>query len=643
MNSPLDYNSLDRNYDPICVYSHKTFDIISPYVSIVSQTYTSSPIKPFVDDIIKPKFDYISNQLDDLSNYVSAYREAHEQQVIEALETSSKSISNLINTITEFVHSNIIPVVLKSTKILFRNLNIYFRSFKIFCYFKWNIYFRPYLLHLLEKLYSTKLGLYIIKLEKSTYFQTFEQLIIYIYHSSFKFYNYIYEQINYIYNINVESRKTEAYELIKAKQAFLHDLAQYLPDSFNFKTQKPLSDSTSSTTTSISVSFTSSISISYSTSTTISKSSVSTSTSTISSNGKYELLLKNTIKSANEDFLSQVEEITSQYKSKIRNKFQPLIKELATNVNSGYDKIHDQLNRINEFKSKDHPLYVSRQDYRDSLAEKKSSIEEQVENIEKKLNEEIENYLDDVLKVRVGIIETLEEFADSTLTAYSANIISNGDDWKEWKRYKEIKNSLVKFRDELIDKKPNNDLDNFLNKLKREAYVLTNESGSYLAILRAKANIEFQAREKEEREAEAALANISENEEISEKNDNDDNDEFYEDEEPETSTITQTKFVTEVINTNLESTSESTNASSVDEELAPDSIPTSEIESTSEYETDSEVESLTSSEFQTTIETESQSQSATNDIKSVETEFIENPVKGDSDEVKVVLEPIEVS
>ncbi|KAG0683281.1 hypothetical protein C6P42_001396 [Pichia californica] len=631
LNTPLNYSkTLDINYDPICVYSHKSYDLISPYVSSVTNYYDSSSIKPIIDkrlDNIKPGFIYVSNKFDKFSNYVSAYREAHEENVIQTLEHSSKNISEFINIIINFINNTVYPVVSECTKIILRKLNVYNRSIKIFVYLKWNIYIKPFILHKLEKFFKTKIGLYLLDLGNSKQINILKKIISYIYKFILSTYNYIYEKINYVYNINVQSKKTEAYELMKAKQAFLHDLAQYLPDSFNFKSQKKSSDSSSSTTTSISVSFSSTINVSLltSTSTTINAPSAS------STNEKYELLLKTTIESANKDFIEQINELANQYKTKIHSKFQPLIKDLASNVNNGYDKIHDQLNRINQYKDKNHPLYVSRQDYRDSLSEKKSLIEDQIKNIEIKLNEEIENYLDNVLKIRISIIETLEEFADSTLNAYSSSIIANGDDWQEWKKYKELKKSLINFRDELIDKDPIDDLSSYLNKLKKDAYVLTNESGSYMSILRAKANIEFQSREKEERELKEKLkAEVADVE--------------LDDEEEETSTITQTKFITQTLNSKHsektqivdpieeEATGSTSNETPTDPEIADPEVEDIDI-------VEQNVEAESEEEVKKSVDDKLESDASS--VESIEAEYVVEIIPSGSDEVKVVLEPIE--
>ncbi|GAV29523.1 hypothetical protein PMKS-003024 [Pichia membranifaciens] len=406
-----------------------------------------------------------------------------------------------------------------------------------------------------HKFLASRYGEFLIDVERSEYFQLFEQAVAYIYKNLVVVFNYVSEKVNYVYEMSMASRETEGYKTMQFKQAFLKDFAKYLPGSFNFKSSQSSTSSSTTTTTSISVSLSSPPLLSISVSSTTVSPSVST-------GEKYESLLKNTISSASEDFTSQVNELAEEYKTKLHNKLQPEMRALAENVNTGYDDIHELLNRINQIKDESNPLYVSRQDYRDALAAKKSSIEVQAQEIESKMVKETENFLDDVLKIRVNIIETLEEFADSTLNAYSAAIISNGDDWKEWKKYKELKNSIIKFRDELIDKKPVDDLTGFLNKLKRDTALFANEAGSYMSILRAKANIEFQSREKEEREArEEALASsiVAEERAAEEQSTLEENQavmstviEYDDDEEEETLTITQTRYVTQTLDSDVE-------------------------------------------------------------------------------------------
>ncbi|ODQ48453.1 hypothetical protein PICMEDRAFT_14025 [Pichia membranifaciens NRRL Y-2026] len=571
LKSPLQYNSLSEDFDPVCIYTHKSYDLISPYLSSAYEFYEKSPIKPYVDApldaYVKPGFDVVSEHLDKLSSYVSAYREAHEQSVIDTVEYSSKSISGLITTIAEFINRTIFPVVRECTKIAISRTNIYSRKLRLYCYLKWNIYAKPFLLRGLDKFLASRYGEFLIQFERSEYFQMFEQTVAYIYRSMVVTFHYMSEKVNYIYEIILASRETEAYKTMQFKQAFLNDFAKYLPGSFNFKSSQSTTSSSTTTTTSISVSLSSPPLLSISVSSTTVSPSVST-------GEKYESLLKNTISSASEDFVSQVNELAEEYKARLHNKLQPEMRALAENVNTGYDDIHDLLNRINQVKDETNPLYVSRQDYRDALAAKKSSIEVQAQEIEDKMVKETENFLDDVLKIRVSIIETLEEFADSTLNAYSAAIISNGDDWKEWKKYKDLKNSLIKFRDELIDKKPVDDLTGFLNKLKRDTALFANEAGSYMSILRAKANIEFQSREKEEKEArEEELARSVVSEERAEEEQSTLAEiqaaestvyEYDDDEEEETLTITQTRYVTQTLDSDVET--EATSVGSVSSE-----------------------------------------------------------------------------
>lgn len=605
LSSPLDYSCLNDHFDPICVYSHKSYDLLSPYFTSAYEVYEKSPVKPYIDvpidAYVKPGLEIISDQLDKLSTYVSAYREAHEQSVIDTVEYSSKSISGLITTIAEFVNHTIFPVLSECAKVIINRTNIYSRRLRLLIYLKWNIYAKPWLLRIVDKFLASKYGEYLIQLEKSKYFQLFEQVIVYIYNSLVVSFHFISEKVNYTYEAILASRETEGYKMMQFKQAFLNDFAKYLPGSFNFKSSQSLGSASSTTTRSVSVSLSSSplFSISVSSSSTTVSPSVST-------GEKYESLLKNTIASASEDFVSQVNELAEQYKTKLRNKIQPEMRSLADNVNTGYDDIHELLNRINKVKEESSPLYVSRQAYRDALASKKSSIEAQVQEIESKMTKETENYLDDVLKIRVGIIETLEEFADSTLNAYSAAIIANGDDWKEWKKYKELKNSLINFRDELIDRKPVDDLAGFLNKLKRDTALFANEAGSYMSILRAKANIEFQSREKEEKEAreakEAAAKSVIQDERAEDEYANQkeiqeaESTDFDEDEEEEeTQTITRTRYVTQ------------------------------------------RLRSSSSTERETETETEATS------IQSISSEYIVSFVRDGSDEVKVVLEPADAA
>lgn len=514
-------------FDPICYSSHQIYHYSQPTIQYITTVYESSPIKSYVDksvQLIDPYIIQTSEYLNHLREEIAAYREEHEQYV---LNESYKTMSKLIATVTNFLKDTIYPVISDSVKTTFRFTKYYSRKLQIQAYLHYNIYVKPLLYTLIHKFMASPIGEYYIKAVDSAQFKLFAKYVKLICSYIIKGFNYVVENVKYAYKISKAFKDTDSYKIVELKQNFLRDYARYLPNNFKFDVTK--------TDESVSITLTTSV---------IS----SKPTPVVPTSEKFDFLLQNTIKSANDDFNNQVDELTDKFKIKLHNEFQPELKTLSQNVNSNYDNIHRLLDKINVIKDSSDELYVSRELFRNQLSLKRDEIESHVDKINSRIENFANSYIDEILKVRIGILDTLEEFADSSLNAYSSQIISNGDDWNEWKKYKEIKNKLVEFRDDLVSRKPNVDLSNSLNSLKGEVHLLLNEAGSYLSILRAKANIEFQMREKEEKEEKEAMESLR----IQQENDEFEKVEYYDD-DLETETITQTVY--ETISTNIKSAS----------------------------------------------------------------------------------------
>ncbi|QPG76002.1 hypothetical protein FOA43_003388 [Brettanomyces nanus] len=229
---------------------------------------------------------------------------------------------------------------------------------------------------------------------------------------------------------------------------------------------------------------------------------------------KYEKLVDTVINGAVDDFAEQVAALSVVTAEKLKEAIKPSLALLSNKVTGGYSDIHTMLAGING-KKKEEEGYVSRQDYRDVLAKCASNMNSLADNVFFTLKEEESAYTDEVLRIRSNILETLAEFSDSTLAAYSTEIVNDGDDWEEWKRYNAIKKELLKARDEILEAKPPGEVKMF-NDAARTVNILLKEGQSYLAIMRAKGNLEFQSREKGEREA-AAVAQEQEQEQEGEE------------------------------------------------------------------------------------------------------------------------------
>ncbi|GME78708.1 unnamed protein product [Ambrosiozyma monospora] len=221
----------------------------------------------------------------------------------------------------------------------------------------------------------------------------------------------------------------------------------------------------------------------------------------VNSTEKYNQLLKKVIDGALNDLDTELTKISSVARTKISEEPKEKLIELSNLViGVAFQDVHEMLSKIND-KSAD--PQVSRQDYRDILAKHAKLINDAGNASQNKALEIEEEYKKKVTELRQNILDGFTEFSESILTAYSSDIVNNGDQWDEWKKFNETKKELMSVRDKILTSDPTQySFKKDILSLKRDIHVLVNEGQSYLAILRAKGNLEFQSREKEEREKE---------------------------------------------------------------------------------------------------------------------------------------------
>ncbi|CDK29312.1 unnamed protein product [Kuraishia capsulata CBS 1993] len=261
---------------------------------------------------------------------------------------------------------------------------------------------------------------------------------------------------------------------------------------------------------------------------------------------KYQDYLLGTSKSALENFTRDVERLEIEISDELTSSMKPKLQALSKTVNSGYEEVHSllhEIDRVCEADEQDCPPveYVSRQDFRDALAKLADNVNDRGAAARKELDIYSEKLSQDILSTRSQILEILQDFADASLQEYSHAIMDasgkerptdNAEDtWDEWKRFHNVKNQIFATRDEILTTEPK--LEKFkklLSDLNTTLYVLVNESGQYLAILRAQANLKFQAREAREAKEKASKAEV----ESEGTAGNEEYDEEYEDVETET-------------------------------------------------------------------------------------------------------------
>ena len=158
--------------------------------------------------------------------------------------------------------------------------------------------------------------------------------------------------------------------------------------------------------------------------------------------------------------------------------------------------------------------YVHRQlmrDYFSSYSNKTSALLDEINDRLVSLTDKVNASVE---RLREEFIDVYEEWGNVMVNEWTkrlayvdvlaANLEENQDNHlsdENWKNFIEIKKSVIDARDTLINHSaPLSDVAKFIKKVQGTLSMLTSENGEYAYILRAKANLAFQKREKEERE-----------------------------------------------------------------------------------------------------------------------------------------------
>ncbi|TID29915.1 hypothetical protein CANINC_001426 [Pichia inconspicua] len=466
--------------------------VVQPVVSKVDDYYDKSMLKVYVNHakyMTSPYTDILFDHLASAQDRISAFREQHEERIKKATYDSA---TNIVKVSTLFVKDTVFPTVCEACKFLYKKSKFYSFKTRLWLTIRWRIYGRPAFYSLAKKVTDSRAGDFLIKFYLDPKTQKAIELISNIVSYIKNGVNLTIQKVEEVYTTSMAFKNTETYKNLQLKTNFLWEAFNYLSNEED--SEELLSTSTITLTATVTSTTESSISASST------MSSVATAVDGVPANVKYSNLLTSTVESAANDFHARIDDLTNQFRKRLHEEVQPDLIKFNYNVETGFEEIQSAIDRINAFKNSTDSKYVSRKYFRDVLAAKKDSIESDMKKIEEKVSKISDEYVDAVYKIRVNVLETLEEFADSSLKAYSAEIVANGDSWEEWKKHTELKSYLLQFRDELIKENPSGSLINDVSEINREVNIVANDGISFLAILRAKANMEFQAREKEERE-----------------------------------------------------------------------------------------------------------------------------------------------
>jgi ElaB/YqjD/DUF883 family membrane-anchored ribosome-binding protein len=228
-------------------------------------------------------------------------------------------------------------------------------------------------------------------------------------------------------------------------------------------------------------------------------------------------------------FESSVSELESFKIDEIRPVIAKLLQDMTTTANLDYAVINKAIFNI-ESKTvllengetaevdKDGSIIdhkITRQEFRELLAEKNAVLKEKADTVNTKLQSFISDLEVSIEEERNIIVDVYEEFAEVAINEFSkkmmySTLASSFEDLpnkkdensvKDWKEYVKVKKHIISKREELIQKKAElPQVQRLLQDIHETLRALEHENGNYYAILRAKANLAFQERERLERE-----------------------------------------------------------------------------------------------------------------------------------------------
>lgn len=158
---------------------------------------------------------------------------------------------------------------------------------------------------------------------------------------------------------------------------------------------------------------------------------------------------------------------------------------------------------------------VTRQEFRDLLAEKNAILKEKADAVNLFLKTFVSELETAIEEERGIIVDVYEEFAEVAINEFSKKMMystfassfdqlqnkKDGEGMSDWKEYLKIKKDIVNKRDVLTQESAElPQVQSMLAGIHETLRTLEHENGNYYAILRAQANLAFQAREKLERE-----------------------------------------------------------------------------------------------------------------------------------------------
>lgn len=150
---------------------------------------------------------------------------------------------------------------------------------------------------------------------------------------------------------------------------------------------------------------------------------------------------------------------------------------------------------------------ISRKAFREYFEETKEMLQEKSKMlVEVDYISDLKDLANKLEELKLMYVDTFEDWGDSTIEKLKGiltyeNIAQGSNEEQEmllqWQKLTSLKNEIIKKRDSLVELQLDfNAMQEFVEELKKNIGVLAHEGGDRLYIIRAKANLEFQDREK---------------------------------------------------------------------------------------------------------------------------------------------------
>ena len=165
---------------------------------------------------------------------------------------------------------------------------------------------------------------------------------------------------------------------------------------------------------------------------------------------------------------------------------------------------------------------ITRENFREYFKNTQSMLESQSkELVEVDYKNDVADFEENLEALRLNYVDLFEDWGDSILTKlkevlvienmssdnsyeemYDEDYEEGAETLEKWQEFVSLKNDIIERRDYLLNFELDlNEIQDFVSELKRNIGILAHEGGDRLYIIRAKANLEFQDREKIERES----------------------------------------------------------------------------------------------------------------------------------------------